>query len=272
MFNFFTKNRQRVSVQDNAIHIDNSESNVGKTTELNTVFSFKVPVPQIDVYENKKLIRNFRIDTLAANPDLSGQFFHSSIRILVNSGVMIDGIISKNADSFPATTGNAYEGIRLQPFFLSNAQQKNEQMKGKGLFERGLHFSGMITPAYVRAVCICDQCSKSFSVQHFHAGFSEMQYFYSSNSRETLTVPYNAIAGMPVQLQESIDPQALRDVEEKLPPSTDGTFRYYNPFRCVHCLAPYIDFENNKAMRPKEYYGLTLLNEKPKQFTGSNAQ
>lgn len=40
-------------------------------------------------------------------------------------------------------------------------------------------------------------------------------------------------------------------------------FRYYNPLRCPHCSATFIDFERYKDMRPNEYYGNTYINEKP---------
>jgi hypothetical protein len=69
---------------------------------------------------------------------------------------------------------------------------------------------------------------------------------------------------MPAQLQETVDLTVLADVESKLPKSSDGSFRYYNSFKCPHCLAPFIDFNKYKDMRPKEYYGNTLLNDKPK--------
>jgi len=34
--------------------------------------------------------------------------------------------------------------------------------------------------------------TKSLLVQHFHAGFSERQIFYSADSKKTLIVPYDA--------------------------------------------------------------------------------
>lgn len=266
MFHLFKRNK-RVEIQGDAIFIDNSERYIGNPIEIENIFRLTQPTPEIKVYENNQLFRLYRIDTLITNSNLIGQFLHSSVRILENSAVMIDGIISKSYESFPKWTDEDYEAVRLQPFYLSNADDKNVELIGRGLFDRGLHYNGTVTPINCRCICICEECKQSFSLQHFHAGFSEVQYFYSSESRETLIVPYNAVINMPSQLQETIDPITLIDVESKLPKSSDGIFRYYNSFKCPHCLEPFIDFEKHKDIRPKEYYGNTLLNHTPKHWT-----
>jgi len=268
MFRLFTKRHNRIDVKGDCIFIDNQNENVGKAFEFETVFSLTTSTPEIKVYENQNLIHTFRIDTLQDNPDLTGQFLHSSIRILVNSGVMIDGIVSNSNTTFSHWTDNDYEAVRFQPFFLSDKNENNIALKGKGLFERGLHFSGTITPRGVRNICFCDSCNLSFTIEHFHSGFSELQYFYSRDSKETLVVPYGSIENLPTQLQGIIDNSTLEIIEDKLPkPSNDvGTFRYYNSFKCPHCLAAYIDFEKYKEMRPKEYYGNTYINQKPKLY------
>ena len=268
MFGLFTKRHNRVNIKGDSIFIDNQNSNIGKATELETVFKLTVPTPEIKVFENKNLVHTFRIDTLQTNKDLTGQFLHSSVRVLSNSAVMIDGIISQSDNTFSKWTDNDYEAIRLQPFFLSDKNDNNIQLKGKGLFERGLHFNGTVTPAGVRNICICDSCNLSFTIQHFHSGFSELQYFYSTDSKETLTVPHGSIEELPTQLQETADKSILQSIESKLPnPSNEGTFSYYNSFKCPHCLTPYIDFENHKEIRPTEYYGNTYINQRPKRWT-----
>jgi hypothetical protein len=181
---------------------------------------------------------------------------------------MIDGIISKDSIKFSSWQDKDYEAIRLQPFFLSDREHENEKLKGKGLFQRGLHFSGTVTPSGVRVICICDNCEKSFSLQHFHTGFSEAQYFYSTDSKQTLFVPYNQIKNMPGQLQKDVDVSILATVEEQLPKPTigNGNYKYYNSFRCPHCAAIFIDFENNKDIRPTEYYGNYFLNNELQRF------
>jgi len=234
-------------------------------TEINVnhIFEFIIPLPVIRIFENKKLFREYRIDTLTNNPSLSGQFLHSTIRVYKNSAVMIDGIISTDKSNHNDWKDSGYEAIRLQPFYLSDKNIENKKLIGAGLFQRGLHFSGTVTPSGVRAVCICDICGKSFTLQHFHAGFSNAQYFYSSDSKQTLFVNYGQIDKMPTQLQSEIDDNIIYEVEHKLPNPIkgQGVYKYYNSFRCPHCGLPYIDFENDKKMRPDEYYGYYLINQ-----------
>ena len=269
MFRLFKKRHNRIDISGDSIFIDNQKENVGKAFELETVFNLTNSTPEIKVYENQTLIHTFRIDTLQRNANLTGQFLNSSIRILANSGVMIDGIVSKSKTDFPQWTDNDYEAVRFQPFYLSDRNENNIALKGKGLFDRGLHFSGTITPNGVRNICVCDSCNLSFTIQHFHSGFSELQYFYSTDSKETLTVPYGSIKSLPTQLHSNIDNSTIESIEAKLPKLSNdfGAFRYYNSFKCPHCLTHYIDFEKYKEMRPKEYYGNTYINQKPKQWT-----
>ncbi|GEM_PF-2036584 len=54
---------------------------------------------------------------------------------------------------------------------------------------------------------------KRFSIQHFHAGFANAQYFYSGDSKETLLVPYDAIEGLPSQLSKEVNDAVLERVE-----------------------------------------------------------
>jgi len=268
MFSLFKNNTSRVKIEGNNIFIDNKGSNIGKSRDIDFVFELSQPIPEIKVFENEDIVRCYKVETLSENSDLTDQFLHSSIRILRNSAVMIDGIISGSKVSCPGWTDKNYEAIRCLPFFLSNKAEVNEQLIGKGLFERGLHFSGTITPSSVRNICICDGCNYSFSIQHFHAGFSEVQYFYSSDSAETLIVPYGAIANLPSQLQNDIDDSILESIESKLPVPGNGVgaFRFYNSFRCPNCLSAFIDFENNREIRPGEYYGNVHINKKPKYW------
>lgn len=265
MLNLFNRSSTRVKIQGSSIFIDNTNKNIGKEYLVEPIIKFSQVKPEIKIFENNKIIRHFKIETLNSNPNLSDQYLHSSIRIQHNSAVMIDGIISRSNTVIPKWNEDGYEAIRLQPFYLSDAKDNNQQLIGKGLFERGLHFRGTITPTSVRNICICDKCNQSFTIQHFHAGFSEVQYFYSFDSKETLTVPYAAIEGMPVQMQKQIDQVALQTVEANLPvpQNKTGAFKYYNSFKCPHCLASFVDFENNKEIRPEEYYGNTYINISP---------
>lgn len=268
MFNIFNKPRERINIEGDTIFINNEAENIGRPVEVNRIFQFNNAVPQITIFEDNILSRQFKVETLIENPNLDNQFLHSSIRILPNSAVMIDGIISNNSKSFPEWTESDYEAIRLQPFYLSDKDECNKQLIGKGLFERGLHFSGTITPSTVRNICICDSCNQSFTIQHFHAGFSDAQYFYSSDSKETLTVPYSMMENISAQLQKDITETDIESVDARLPKPTNnqGLFKYYNSFRCPHCLHSFIDFEKHREIRSGEYYGNTYINKKPLYF------
>jgi len=257
---------ERINIKDCSIQINNSSTFKGKAIERTPVLPLTEKEPTIQIFEDDRLWRSFKLEALASNPDLSGQFFHSSIRIFENSGLMIDGILSDSKDTMPEPEDAGFEGIRFQPFYLSDADHKNQALAGKGLFDRGLHFSGRVTPTSIRSICICDACKESFTLQHFHSGFSNLQYLYSKNSRETLLVPQQEFEGMPAPLQNEIDLGTLGRVEKQLPAGTDGAFKYYNPLRCPHCLDPYIDFEKNKDMRPGEYYGNRYINQGFKRY------
>ncbi|MEO1031620.1 MAG: hypothetical protein AAFX55_09460 [Bacteroidota bacterium] len=251
---------KRVRVSGNKIFINNKNQNLRNIDfELQPVIKFHDPTPSIEIYEDENLIREFIIDTKIENPDLTGQFFHSSVRINRNSSVQIDGIISANSEIYNENG----EGLRFQPFFLSDKEEMNTSLVGKGMFQRGLHYSGLISSRNIRLICICDFCTSSFSVQFYHAGFAEIQYFYSSNSKETLILNYGDIDNLPFQNQTEIDEMKLLEVEKQLPETKDGSFKYYNNFCCPKCSKPYINFEENKEIRPNEYYVNFYINEKP---------
>jgi hypothetical protein len=255
---------KRIKIKGNDIYISKSGIFGQKTEEYLGVLNFDNPKPTIKVFEKNILLKTFNIETLTTNSNLTGQYFHISVRLLENDGVMIDGIISKQEDKHWNWQDSDYEAIRLQPFFLTTSDPSTKYRTiGKGVFERGLHYSGTVTPTTVRVICICDNCDQSFTVQHFHAGFSESQYFYSADSKKTLIVPYDAIKNIPTQLQKEVDEKTIAEVEAELMKLTNGTenYRYYNSFRCPYCLNPYINFQANKEIRPTEYYGLKYIND-----------
>ena len=116
-------------------------------------------------------------------------WIHLSIRVHSNLGCQIDCVLS-DAEKFNESdfTNGEINGIRFQPFFITGGQIENAQMAGKGLFERGFHFSGRITPGNISLSCICDHCCKSFRIKSFHTGFSNVSYFYSESGLQTLVV------------------------------------------------------------------------------------
>lgn len=185
----------------------------------------------------------------------AGGWAHFSVRVHASKACQADCVIS-DSPTFDATAlaqGKA-TGIRFQPFFLPGAAASNDGLVGKGLFNRGLHFSGTITPGNILLSCECDKCHRSFLVRSYHAGFSNSGYFYSDSGKSTLTVSA-MVPGCPVPLSAP-DPQALFTLEQSLPLAPDGSrYSYLNPFRCPHCGEPYINFEANPGLRESEYYG-----------------
>lgn len=144
-------------------------------------------------------------------------------------------------------------GIRFQPFALKGCEILQE--KGKGMFDRGFHFAGNVTPGWVSLACICDHCGHGFRLKSFHAGFSQVNYFYSDSGLETLTVSEYE-PGCPGVRSEKIDRQGLADLEKKFPKAPDGSnYSYMNALRCPACAAPFIDFGSDLSMRAREYYG-----------------
>jgi hypothetical protein len=186
-------------------------------------------------------------------------WYHFSIRVHDNLACQVDCVITASEKYDPAAfaAGEA-TGVRFQPFFLRGAAVANEELHGKGLFARGLHFGGTVTPGNVVLSCQCDSCRRSFQIRSFHAGFSNAGYFYSGSGRYTLIVS-DRVAGCPAALVVP-DASELGKLEAALPPAPDGTsFNYRNPFRCPHCAAPFIDFLADPTVRPGEYYGNFLV-------------
>jgi hypothetical protein len=198
-------------------------------------------------------------------PDPSG-WCHLSIRVHANLTCQADCVISESERSDPqaASRGGAI-AYRFQPFFLAGADADPAALRGQGLFARGLHFSGFITPGNVRLSCECDVCRKSFVARSFHAGFSDAAYMYSGSGRHTILID-GMVDGAPVPLSAP-DPGALAALERQLPTAPDGSpFRYLNPFRCPECGAAFIDFRAHPGLREREYYGLYLPDAKPMRY------
>lgn len=256
--------KNRVTVVGNDIFINNDTVKLrNRDIEIQPILKFEKEVPEINIFEDGGIIRTFIIEPRSNNLNLKDQYFHSSIRINSNSSIQIDGYISKNPQNFEKTD----EGIRFQPFFLSDKDDMNAKMRGKGMFERGLHYRGIISSGNIRLICICDDCLKSFSIEFYHAGFSEVQYFYSSNSKETLILSYdNNIGKVPIQNQKEIDEVELKELESKLPSTDDGKFEYYNSFNCPYCNYSYINFRDNKDIRPNEIYVNFYINQEPRSI------
>ena len=194
-------------------------------------------------------------------------WIHVSIRVHPNLACQADCLVSESEkiSETDFKTGAA-NGIRFQPFFLPGCKANAAELVGRGLFYRGLHFSGTITPGNVSLSCICDLCRKSFRLQSFHAGFGNCGYFYSDSGLHTLIVD-GRVEGCPPAMG-AVNSEALARLEARLPKSTkdETTFRYLNSMRCPHCKAAYIDFQKFPKEREVEYYGNYFFGEKPDQL------
>ena len=109
----------------------------------------------------------------------AGGWTHFSVRVHANKGCQADCVVSESPifDATALAQGKA-TGIRFQPFFLPGATTSNDELAGKGLFRRGLHFSGTITPGNILLSCECDRCRRSFLVRSYHAGFSNSGFLF----------------------------------------------------------------------------------------------
>jgi hypothetical protein len=196
-------------------------------------------------------------------------WIHISVRVHPNLACQADCLVSESekVGETDFQKGLA-SGIRFQPFFLPGCKANAAELVGRGLFYRGFHFSGTITPGNVSLSCICDSCRKNFRLQSFHAGFGICGYFYSDSGLFTLIVDGN-VEGCPPAMGD-VDSEALARLETRLPKSTrDGTaFRYFNSLRCPHCKAAYIDFQKFPKEREIEYYGNYFYSEEPDRFKG----
>ncbi|WP_076073095.1 hypothetical protein [Sphingomonas montana] len=189
-------------------------------------------------------------------------WLHLSVRVHAGFGCQADAVIvHTETHAAGAPLGEGEVGVRFQPFFLAGAANVPD-LAGHGLFARGLHFRGIVTPGTVLLSCACDACHRTFLVRSIHAGFAEQAYFYSASGTYTLLVD-GRVAGAPVPLAPP-DPVLLATLETALPPAPDGTrFAYLNPFRCPHCRASYLDFAANPGEREGEYYALHFPDTPP---------
>ena len=241
-----------------------------------TIGHDEVPVellPAVHLQPTDRTLR-FRDETgdtrsfgIASIREEGGRVLHLSIRVGANHAVQVDGVVTAD-DGDPAETfekGKA-KGVRFQPFFLPPAAATNAELVGRGLFARGLHYPGVVTPGNVSLFCLCDNCHRSFRVQSFHAGFSNLVYLYCSHQPHTLVASSYLDDSPP--LLRAADPAALARFAAKLPPcdACGGSFAWANPFRCPHCREPFIDFGRFPDERRREYYGNHLYGSTPQQW------
>lgn len=249
------------------------------TEEICSFASSELPQEQQPVVELKgeqQLLHFIDSTGDARSFDLSsvfsegGRFLHMSIRVGPTFAVEPDCIVTKSEDENPhaAFEGGTSAGIRFQPFMLPEFPEDASILLGKGLFFRGLHFSGTVTPGNVSILCLCDYCHKSFRLQSFHAGFGQVTYLYCSGGPHTL-IASSYIEDAPPILGEA-DMESVARFERRLPSCVEcgGSFRYLNSLLCPHCKRPYIDFTLHPEERKKEYYGNHLYGGSVQVYEG----
>ena len=185
------------------------------------------------------------------------RFMHLSLRIyrLADIDKLVlaaDGIVSAGRNSSPNIHETGTVAFRFQPLVLGERYGLDPTFKGRSPIWRGLHYPGVVTPGTVTISCLCDECHSPFCLKPFHAGFSELQYFYSQDGQQTLVIPYSRYSNMPRQLSDVGWEEFDNRLQELFPKER---FRFHNPLRCPHCQAPYVDFETYPDARQKEYYG-----------------
>ncbi|HET7188636.1 MAG TPA: hypothetical protein VFI52_10790 [Gemmatimonadaceae bacterium] len=224
-----------------------------------------VPGGPLRFVDSAGRVRSFDLSSALDDGD---RFLHLSVRVSETFVVQVDGVLTARVDDDPQLALQAgARAVRMQPFFLPERAEPTPDLPGRGLFRRGLHFAGQVTPSNVSLLCLCDRCERSFRVQSFHAGFRDVTYLYCSTQPHVLIVD-RSVPDAPPLLSDA-DPEAVARFERRLPPCADcgGSFAYLNPFRCPHCLAPYIDFAGHPEERAGEYYGNYLYGGAPQRLS-----
>ena len=189
-------------------------------------------------------------------------WLHLSVRVPDLEACQADALIHTEATVDEAAFRNGdVRGIRFQPFYLPQGRGDPKELAGQGLFYRGLHVPGTMTPANVSLSCLCDHCGQSFRLQSFHAGFGLNAYFYCNRGPHTF-VTGTFVEGAPPPMGAP-DPAALAGLEARLPrcAKCGGAFQYANPFPCPHCGRAFIDFAAHPHLREREHYGNYLYGD-----------
>ena len=254
-----------------------------RQVEYELILSLPKQAPELRLFYGNRILAAYIIDPVSNNPDLTGKYLHSCLRILSNGGVMMDGIISNVFSSAKGFT----EGLRFAPVMLDGSHASHNgnerRLKGQGLFARGLLFSGTKLPQDVRLIVLCDNpdcgnefdgIGRSFTLQVFDAWNFGCQYFYSKDdSAETMTLPSQHLPkSMPSQASTSWpsgksdwklpSASAITELDSQLP-GERGKFGLFNPLRCPHCRSPFIDFAAEPLRRKEEHYGCVYINQEP---------
>jgi hypothetical protein len=192
------------------------------------------------------------------------RFLHLSISVSDREDdylVRAHCVLADNANGPRRREGEgAPRAIRFQEFHLPESGIDPNEGAGRGMFHRGFHIRGAITPGNVSHLCICDSCRKSFRLQSFHAGMMDLEYFYCDGGPHTLTA---SAYDVETPTFDELGTNAARRFDGRLPrcEKCGGKFGYLKPFLCPHCSMPYLDFARFPLDRDVECYGHYLYGD-----------
>ena len=197
--------------------------------------------PSINIVEKNSVALTYVLDNLP-DEDYSEKFlyFHGYIRyygeipVLMGEGIIIENDWEAHPDMFNDFEKTIY---RFENYYLGasfDESIKNEYMKMRGadLEGKGLRLAGFLTPSNVRCVGICKDCGKTFVFNTKNYNLNHAEPVYSDDGLNTAKLSQKVVDKMNWSI-------TLGGI----------TYRYYNSFRCPHCGAPYIDYENNHEMK-----------------------
>lgn len=156
-----------------------------------------------------------------------------------NFACQVDCIVSKDTKTSEFNLSDTgVQGIRFQPFYIpQNKDMFNKSWEGLGLYARGLHYQGMMTPKNVFLCAKCHECRENFLFDSIHTGIIESQYMYSASGKYTLLH------------------SARKDISNSAIPLApdDSDFKELNSFRCPHCSSEYIKFNSLEEKKSEHY-------------------
>lgn len=209
--------------------------------------------PIISVYENKKLVQSYTLETKTGE-DYTGKYFHISINLTISSDhltpvAVIDGFVADSQEE----TKMEFKHIcyRFEVLFLDRESEATKiwqaRVTGNDLYAKALRKPGYITPGNVRLVGVCQSCRKSFTFIGYNFPHMQAEAAYSDDGLDV----------MELSAYEQIDKNTWSCEQN------GKTFRYYNSFNCPHCGEPYIDYKKYPEIKEFGVLGCTLLGRDP---------
>lgn len=162
--------------------------------------------------------------------------------------MVLQGWISDDPESCDARKDIEY---RLETYYFTNGEASEEHRRkiaGESLQYKNLDHPGFMMLSERRLVGICAECHKSFTFQPILNAKNETA-LYSTDGHSVVQIALDEPAK---QIQEAGGYVEL-----------DGKrYAFQNAFRCPHCGAPYLDYENKPHLRDSNDPACVLLTKK----------